>query len=858
MSLPKYPGDTSGQSYINWYLQLGGQPQGVVAPRDNINETSSTPEEHQQQVAAEGAPLRVLYGSVSVGAQIADALVYQGNLIVVAVWGEGEIAGIDSLLMDDKPLPAGVTATHYLGTQSQTVNATLAAAYAASNISYTDALPGIAYSVIKVPGGASNGFPSFVARIRGRKLYDPRTSTTAYSDNPALALADFLSNNTYGLGKTVDWSSVAAVANDCDALVGGEKRRLIGLVCDNVAGAREWVDTLRTYASAFVVQGDSGVRLISDRPGNSVASFTASNIVANSMRLRKRGIQQVPTVMRIGYTNTTKTPWAQDYAEIRAAGVDSGLVPRRESTVQLPGIQRYSQAYREAIERINKLMLGDLTIDFDTFDEALAVEVGDIITVTHPIGLSSKLARVTAINATTPGRWHISAVEYDPAMYSDVVIAEPTYADTDLPSPAAPPAVSGVTMVEEVYQQQDGTWSSRWRVTWTAQSYPYLAYYRVELWAGQTLIAASSAFTAEWVSGPIQEGVQYAVKVASVTTIGVVGNYATQSGQALGKQLVPGDVPSVSAFEAGGRVYVSWQPAIDIDIWRYEVRYGTTSSTWDSAKLIDRVDALRLTSDQIPVGTWRLFVKALDSVGQYSANAATVDVTVTSDANSFLVDTYEHTSPTLTNMVEYNLGPTDTNRYFVTEDYVTFGAKFASALGTYSNALATYHNSLTSTWLGEAEDFGLLLGGQWTGTATVSALNGSVASSFGYSTDGSAWTYAPGLSQKVNARFARIKHEALTTSTMLAVIPTQSIRVDAIPREEVGSGTSSASGPVTITLSGQYVALKKITITPQGNTARSATFDNVVLGNPTTFDVYVFGNNGDKIVSQFQYTFQGV
>jgi hypothetical protein len=133
-----------------------------------------------------------------------------------------------------------------------------------------------------------------------------------------------------------------------------------------------------------------------------------------------------------------------------------------------------------------------------------------------------------------------------------------------------------------------------------------------------------------------------------------------------------------------------------------------------------------------------------------------------------------------------------------------------------------------------------------------------MASYLGYSTDGSTWTYALGLSQKVNARFARLKHEALTTSTMLAVIPTQSIRVDAIPREEVGSGTSSASGPVTITLSGQYVALKKITITPQGNTARSATFDNVVLGNPTRFDVYVFGNNGDKIASPFQYTFQGV
>ena len=93
---------------------------------------------------------------------------------------------------------------------------------------------------------------------------------------------------------------------------------------------------------------------------------------------------------------------------------------------------------------------------------------------------------------------------------------------------------------------------------------------------------------------------------------------------------------------------------------------------------------------------------------------------------------------------------------------------------------------------------------------------------------------------------------------MLVTIPTQSIRLDAVPREEVGTSTSSAAGPVTITLASQYVAVKKLTITPQGTTARSATFDNVVLGATSTFDVYVFNDAGVKIASAFQYEFQGV
>jgi hypothetical protein len=356
----------------------------------------------------------------------------------------------------------------------------------------------------------------------------------------------------------------------------------------------------------------------------------------------------------------------------------------------------------------------------------------------------------------------------------------------------------------------------------------------------------------------VQEAVEYVVKVSAVSAIGAVGEWAQPNITPAGKYLVPGDVPSIRAFEAGGRVHVSWSAAVDLDIWRYEVRYGQTSGEWASATLLDRVDALRLQTDQIPVGTWKVYVKALDSVGQYSSNAATIEVTVTSDAAAFLVDSYDSDSPTLTNMASYTLGRTDPAVYYVSEDGVAFGNTFGSALSSYTDALSTYHGSVTSTWLGEAEDFGQLLAGQWTGTADVSALSGAVTSSIGFSDDGSAWAYSSGLSHKANARFARLKHESVGSATLHVTVPTQNIRLDAVPREEVGTGTSSASGPVTITLDHAYVAVKRLTITPEGITARSATYDAVVTGDPTTFDVYVFDTAGNKIASAFRWQFQGV
>lgn len=837
------------------WIKLPDSATGLAARSDLAAVASK---DTQATVAAENAPLRIVYGRARLGAQIANVLVYQTKLVVQAVWCEGEIDAISSVTLNNETLPVGVTATHYTGTAGQTVNSTLVAAFAAIGIVYTDALPGIAYSVFQIPASASAGFPGFEAIIRGRKVYDPRVPTTAWSDNPALCLADFIASDVYGLGRTVDSASIGTVADDCDALVGGIARRRLGLVIDATAPTRQHVEAMRAYAGCWVVDTGAGLKLVSDRPRSTDHTITAADVVAGSLRLTQLGVRDAPTVVVVRYTDTTTTPWADKTATAKASGVDTGAVPRRESEVPLPGVQTYAQAYREAVERLNHFLLENISAEWRQFDEALKVEPGDVVSLTHPIGLTSKLLRVTEAKAESAGRWAIKAREYDPAAYSDLVASEPSYADTSLPSPAAPPVLTGLTATEEVYQLENGTYASRIKLAWTAADYPYIDHYRVEIYVLGELVATATARESIYRTGAVQEAASYTCKVAAVTSIGAVGLWAQTGITPAGKYLAPGNVPSVTVFEVGGEVMISWAPAVDLDIWRYEVRYGVSSGAWADATLIDRVDALRLSSTQIPVGTWDIHVKALDSVGQYSAAAAVASVTVTSDASAFLVDSYDSTTPTLTNMASYTLAPSDSSVYYVTEDAVAFGTKYSSTLDTYSDALATYHSSLTSTWLGEAEDFGQVLGGQWTGTATVAALSGSLLSYLGISADGSSWSYTTGLSRKDNGRFGRIKHESLTTSTLQVVVPAQNIRLDAIPREEVGTGTSSATLATTITLGNEYVAVKKITITPEGATARMAVFDNIVLGSPSTFDVYVFDAAGAQIASDFYYAFQGV
>ncbi len=829
----------------------------VVPERSDINAVATPPKDSQLTVAAENAPIRIVYGLQRLGAQVANVLMYQSKLVVQAVWCEGPIDSVVLITLNDETLPGSVTATHYTGAIGQTANATLIAAFALLGITYADTLDGIAYSVFQVPVDASNGFPNFAAQIKGRKVYDPRAPITAWSDNPALCLADFIESSSYGLNRTTDSTSVGDAADECDEVVGAAVRRRLNLIIDGVSTTRQHLEALRAYAGCFIVETGGALKLVPDRPRATDHTVTAADILAGSLRLSRRGVQDVPTVIDVRWTDTSVTPWIERSAIAYADGVVAGTTPRRESQISLPGIHLYSQAYREAVERLNHFTLEDLEAEWTGFDEASAMQPGHIVSLTHPIGLTAKLMRITEVSAVTAGRWRVKAREYDPAAYTDVVVSEPTYSDTSLPNPADPDAVTGLVLTEELYQMANGTWATRIKIVWDTVDYPYIKHYRVEVYYLTDLIYAAFTDAALCRTGPMQDLTTYVVKVAVVSTIGSVGTLAQANIDILGKYLVPSDVASITAFEAGGRVSASWDAAVDVDIWRYEVRYGAVGGSWATSILIDRVDALRLTSDMIPIGTWVIYVKALDSVGLYSATAAQATVTVTSDVNAFLVDSYDSTTPALTNMAEYTVG-VGTNRYFVTEDNAMFGTKYSANMDTYTNPLATYHASVTSTWLGESEDFGLEISGSWIGSATVEALSGSLLSYLGASLDGSAWSYASGLSQKLNARFARLKHEALTTSTLLVTVPTQNIQVEAIPREEIGLATSSAAGPVTITLVNPYVAVKRITITPEGTTARSATYDNIVLGVTTAFDVYVFNDSGVKIASAFRYSFQGV
>lgn len=687
-------------------------------------------------------------------------------------------------------------------------------------------------------------------------------------------------------------------------------------------------------------------------PYGVIHHFTDDDVVEGTMTLVKRGIREAPTVMTVEYEDHTGNTWFPDTQTSERGGVETGDIPRRESRISLAGVHRASQAKREATERLNKL-INDLSGQFECFDVGAKVVPGSIIQISHSIGLSYKLARVLRCREDA-GRYQISFDEYDPAAYSDEVIANPTYPDTNLGNPLSPPQVVNATLVEELYTQKNGDVSSRLRVAWDTVKYPYLSQITVEGYVGGTLVFVGSTTS----SALLITGVEELVSAAPVSyTVKIFVESAFRRGEEVqktvtvnGKFAVPGDVPSVNAVQSGAnKVRATWSKAVDIDIWRYEVRQGTPGQTWDqgvfkqlvdglefefnglvlgsyrvmvkaldsvrnySANMayadvtvarpsnvasitgyevagevrlawaeatgyvvnykvsygpsggggpiivLDKVNALRLITKDVPVGTWRFYVVAVDDAGNESATAAYVEFAVSSDGDAFLADSHDFITPSLTNMSLWEIEDGDIlKKYYVTSSATSFTD--TSFTDFSADELANYHASVSSEWLSETKDFGVQLTGTFLAEYPgVSVLNGSMTKTLELSTNGSTWDTFATSSAKGTYRYARIRLTATTTSTFQVITPLGvSIKVTVVPVEESGSSTSLTSGPKTITLAGTYSFTKEITVTPIGSAPMTGIVDNIVMGNPSTFDVYVFDPYNQKLAASFRWQFKGV
>jgi len=387
------------------------------------------------------------------------------DIIAVVVWGEGELDAIEEIYSGNVDIKTYTGVAHYLGADSQTPDPDVE-----EQFGQADALNGIAYSVLQLYPGLSL---DLWAIVRGRKVYDPRSETTAYSNNAALCAADFADHFTDYTVNADTWATVETCADYCDDWVDDPtdtiRRWQVNMPLATPKPPDEWLDILCEYANCYWYTDDGVIKFVPDHVRDVDHVLTASDVRAGTLELRKSAQRDTPTQVVADYTvPAAEGPWGTDtvYTDDPGEGV-----PLRVTPLQLLGYQEKTQALRKAKQWLNYATLSDLFCTFDTFDNGATIVRGDVIALTHPIGLTSEEFRVLDCSPVPgeKGRWRISGRKYSDALYPDDVEANP-----ELPASDFPPVDSVRTVDLKKYSGQNVQSGTSYTLEYADAGFPIL------------------------------------------------------------------------------------------------------------------------------------------------------------------------------------------------------------------------------------------------------------------------------------------------------------------------------------------------------------------------------------------------
>lgn len=556
----------------------------------------------------------------------------------------------------------------HLGTTTQTVD-TYLSALAPAQWTATDRLRGLAYVVVTLDledARFQGGPPQMAWDVRGRKVYDPRTTLTAWSANPALCVRDYLLS-AWGfevLAADIDDTYTIAAANACDVVITLDTVTFMGVPI-SANGA--------TYTcNGALMSSDSRERTLNDLC-DSMAGFAvygarwqiaagawtapvmtlADDDLAGQIEVVQAGVSldEVFNGVRGGYVaSDAGVPSDFTFSNSAFAAADG-----RElwTEVSLPFTDDAARA-RNLARIMVEANRDSQVIRFPASLRAWPLQVGDRVTVTSAeYGFSAKAYRVTdwAFGLQTPVMLTLqedAAAVYDQA---DAAVVDPA-PNTALPSPWAVAPVSALAAASadaNLVIRTDGSLNIRVRVTWAAITSAYVADGggRVEVrWrsprarsVGGTVYPGDAADAWRSVTAPgdaveayIDGAIPGDVVTVSVTVVNGLGARSDArviTHPVVGKLLPPSDVASITwvTEEFGVRLY--WPAVPDRDVVAYELRTG---ASWATATLLDAAASPGWLWRVQALGSRTVLVKARDSSGGHSATAASVSVVIVAPA----------------------------------------------------------------------------------------------------------------------------------------------------------------------------------------------------------------------------------
>jgi len=608
-------------------------------------------------------------------------------LYMALVLCEGEINSIEQIRVDDKVVTfdgafadntqrsvassdsnfykdavSYITIEPHLGSDSQTASSLLSTL---SSWGSNHKLSGLAYLALKFKWNQDifGGIPKVQAKIKGKKVVtlasDLSESSATFSANPAFCLLDYLRNERYGKGiatSDIDLQSFRDASQvcitqvtpfsggsdinlfDCNAVLDTSKK-IIENTRILLRGCRGFLPyTSGKYKLVIETTGSASITLTEDDifGGYSLASEDKNNKynrVIVSFVNPDRNFQvdevQFPPIDDSGLAS------ADQHATMKTA--DGGFL--LEGRFDFQTITSPYQA-EEMAEIILRRSREALKLNINAGGNAYDLAIGDIVNITHAsIGFSAKAFRVNSISFNEDFTVGLNLIEHQNSHYTFATKGQVSSTpSTNLPDPFTIQPPASITLSDEMIEYADGVVLTRLNILISASPDSFVQYYQVE--AKKTsesnfkIISSGTELRHEFLN--VIDGENYTVRAKAINALGVSSTFTSATHTVVGATETPADVTDLSVSLVGSnQMELSWTPVADLDISWYEIRFQnvTSGATWNESTPIAKVVRRKSNALVVNAQIGSYCIKAVDKLGNSSANASIVSTNISSLAN---------------------------------------------------------------------------------------------------------------------------------------------------------------------------------------------------------------------------------